>query len=111
MRASLGNLWIDLLSSLWFVPALIVLAAAALAFSLIEVDRNLLDEAGDRGGILFGGTADAARDILSVVAGSLITVVAIAFSVTLVAVQQASSQYSPRLLRNFTSDRGNQVVL
>ncbi len=49
--------------------------------------------------------------MLSTVAGSLITVVATVFSLTIVALQLASSSYSPRLLRNFTSDRGVQVVL
>src|SRR5690606_6921401 len=60
---------------------------------------------------LFGGTADAARGLLSTIAGSLITVATVAFSITIVAVQQAASQYSPRVLRTFTNDRGNQIVL
>jgi uncharacterized membrane protein len=61
--------------------------------------------------ILFSGDADAAQALLSVVAGSLITVTSLVFSLTVLTLQIASSQYSPRLLRNFLQDRGNQVVL
>jgi uncharacterized membrane protein len=38
-------------------------------------------------------------------------VLGVAFSVTVVALQLASSQFGPRLLRQFLRDRGNQVVL
>jgi uncharacterized membrane protein len=55
---------------------------------------------------LFTGSGQAARTLLSVVAGSLINVIAVTFSVTMVAIQQAATQYTPRLLRNFTSDHG-----
>lgn len=61
--------------------------------------------------VVFSGGADAARTVLSVISGSLITVVATVFSLTIVALQLASANYSPRLLRNFTSDRGVQLVL
>ena len=111
MRAVLWNFWEDVSSSLWFVPAVLVFGAVILSYTLLWVDGALLPDLGGSIPGMFGGTPDGAREILSVIAGSLITVVAVAFSVTLVAIQQAASQYSPRLLRNFTSDRGNQVVL
>lgn len=98
------------LDSLWFVPAVLVAIAIALALVLLQVDSQL-ERTGERAWWLFAGNADSARAILSVVAGSLITVIAVAFSVTIIAIQQASTQYSPRILRNFTSDRGNQFVL
>ncbi len=60
---------------------------------------------------IFSGTADAARTILSVIAGSLITVISIAISLTIVALVQASAQWTPRILRQFTASRVNQVVL
>jgi uncharacterized membrane protein len=111
MRAPLWNLWEDVSSSLWFVPTILVAGSVLLSYVLVGMDEALFPNLGDRLPVLFGGSADGARDILTVIAGSLITVVAVAFSVTLVVIQQAASQYSPRLLRNFTSDRGNQVVL
>ena len=60
---------------------------------------------------LFGGGADAARAVLEAVAGSLITVTSLTFSLTVVTLQLASSQFSPRLLRTFSSDRFVQVTL
>ena len=96
--------------SLWFWPAWLVVGSVALALVLLRVDAQF-DGSSRRIWWLFSGNAQSARVVLSVVAGSLITVVAVAFSVTTVAMQQASTQYSPRILRNFTSDRGNQIVL
>ncbi len=61
--------------------------------------------------VVFSGDATAARSVLSTISGSLITVAATVFSLTIVVLQLASSQYSPRLLGNFISDRGVQVVL
>ncbi|MBW3656067.1 MAG: DUF2254 domain-containing protein, partial [Gemmatimonadetes bacterium] len=55
--------------------------------------------------------AEGARGVLSAIAGGLITVTGVAFSVTIVALQLASSQFTPRVLRNFTADRTNRVVL
>ena len=110
MRATLANAWETVRTSLWFVPALLVALAAGLAALALSVDGST-PELGGRRLSLFGGTADAARALLSTIAGSLVTVVALAFSVTLVAIQQASTQYSPRVIRNFMRDPGNQVVL
>lgn len=51
------------------------------------------------------------RAILSAIAGSMVSVATTAFSIMIVALQLASSQFGPRLLRNFMQDTGNQVVL
>ncbi len=110
MRAKLANAWENVQASLWFVPALLVALAAGLAALSLYLDEVMQRRAG-RWSWFFGGTPDAARELLSAIAGSLITVVALAFSVTMVAVQQASSQFSPRVIRNFLRDRGNQIVL
>lgn len=107
-KASLA--WQRAHSSLWFIPSLLVLAALALSTVLLKVDAAL-GRFSEVSWWLFGGTAEGARTVLSVVAGSLITVVAVAFSMTMIALQQASTQFTPRVLRNFTRDRGNQVVL
>lgn len=98
-------------SQFWLIPALIVALSIALALFSVHIDRALLKNADTDVYWLFGGKSDAARSLLSAIATSVISVVAIAFSVTIVAIQQASSQYSPRVLRTFTADRGNQLVL
>lgn len=59
----------------------------------------------------FGGDADAARSLLGAIASSLITVTSLTFSLTVVTLQLASSQFSPRLLRTFTSDLFVQTTL
>jgi uncharacterized membrane protein len=61
--------------------------------------------------LLYGGGTDGARAVLSTIAGSMITTAGVAFSITIVALTLASSQFGSRLLRNFIRDRGNQVVL
>jgi len=110
MSAGLTSVWEDVRSSLYFIPGLLVLGAAGLASGLLVVDAARPDLA-DTTSWLFGGTASAGRTLLSTIATSLITVISIAFSVTMVALQQAASNLTPRVLRTFTRDKGNQVVL
>ncbi|RYZ35956.1 MAG: DUF2254 domain-containing protein [Sphingobacteriales bacterium] len=60
---------------------------------------------------IYSGNPAGARSILSTIAASMITIAGVAFSINLVTLTLASSQYGPRLLRNFIKDLGNQVVL
>jgi uncharacterized membrane protein len=90
---------------------LIVLAAIGLAFGLIEAGSLVSSETLAEWPRLFGAGAEGSRSMLEAIAGSAITVAGVAFSITVVALTLASSQYSPRILRNFMSDRSNQVVL
>lgn len=59
----------------------------------------------------FPGSASQARDLLLAFTGTVVTVIALVLGLSVVALQMASTQYSPRLLRNFLRDRTNQVVL
>ncbi|HEV2149116.1 MAG TPA: DUF2254 domain-containing protein [Longimicrobiaceae bacterium] len=111
MRAWFKNLWSAVRDSLWFLPGVFTLVAAALAAALMALERQGRLWSGEEPGWLYQGGAEGARAVLNVITGSLITVTGVVFSVVIVAVQLASSQYTPRVLRNFTSDRGNQVVL
>jgi uncharacterized membrane protein len=93
-------------TQLWPIPALGVLAAAGLGVWLPAIDARVTDSFPDAlTGYLFSGGPEAARTVLSVIAGSLITVTSLTFSLTVVTLQLASSQFSPRLLRTFTRDR------
>ncbi len=107
----LKQLWSSLRSSLWFVPGLIVLGSIAVAFALIEVDSRVSREMLIKYPRLFGAGADGSRGMLTAIGGSMMTVAGVTFSLTLAALAQASSQYTPRILRNFMGDRANQVVL
>ena len=107
----LKQLWANLRSSLWFVPVLIVVGCVSLAVGLIEVDGRLNRELLAEYPRIFGAGADGSRGMLTAIAGSMITVAGLTFSLTLLAMAQASSQYTSRILRNFMRDRRNQFVL
>ena len=111
MRSKIHNLWEDLRTRLWFIPTVLVLCAGVVSSVLIEVDVALIRQRNPIIPWLFSGTADAARTMLSVIAGSLITVISVAFSITIVALGQVSAQYGPRVLGQLTAHRGNQIVL
>lgn len=111
MRGRLQNLRENVSTSLWFVPSVLIVLALILSTILIEVDVALSTRRSPLIPWLFSGTADAARTLLSVISGSLITVISIAFSITILALQQASAQFTPRVLRQFTANRSNQMVL
>ena len=112
MRERLRSTWDDLADSLWLVPAVFTCLAAALALGLVALDQRVtLDDRASGSPWLFGGGAEGARGVLTAIAGTMIGVAGTVFSITIVALQLASSQFTPRVLRHFTGDRGNQVVL
>jgi uncharacterized membrane protein len=105
--------WRDeaLRTNLWLIPAI----ASVLAVGLFAVTLTI-DEAAFHGELrlpswVISGSPDAARQILSSLAGSLITVVGVVFSVVIVALTLASQQFGPRMLRQFIRDRGSQLTL
>lgn len=108
---TLRNLFEALRSSLWFIPMLLLSGAVALAVGLVEVDSNISRERLTDWPRLFGAGAEGSRGLLSAIAGSMITVAGVTFSITVVALALASGQYTSRILRNFIRDRANQVVL
>jgi len=108
---TLKSLWRNLRTSFWFVPSLIIGAGIALAVALIEVDSTRNGQWLAHWPRLFGASAAGARVMLSTIAGSMMTVVGVTFSMTLVTLALASSQYTSRILRNFIGDRITQVVL
>ena len=107
----LKRLWSNLRTSFWFVPSLIVAVSILLAVALIEADSTGSEQWLARWPRLFGAGAEGARGMLSTIAGSMMTVVGVTFSMTLVTLALASSQYTSRILRNFMRDRVTQVVL
>jgi uncharacterized membrane protein len=110
-NARLGTVWDSLRSSYWFVPGLMAASAIALAFVMVTLDQTSNSGPIENLGWIYTGGPDGARTVLSTIAGSMITVAGTAFSIVIVALQLASSQFGPRMLRNFMQDTGNQVVL
>lgn len=111
MRERLLLFWDAVRSSYWFVPALMMAGGVALAVALVALDGHV--DADSLRGIwwVFGGGAEGARTLLSSVAGSIITVAGVTFSITISVLSSTSSQFGPRLLRGFLRDTGNQTVL
>lgn len=109
-NVKLSKLWDTLRSSYWFLPGLMALAGMLLAFAMLALDQAEAIQTGELSWIYRGGP-EGARALLSAVAGSMVTVAATAFSITIVALQLAASNFGPRLLRNFMQDTGNQIVL
>ncbi|MBA4147741.1 MAG: DUF2254 domain-containing protein [Verrucomicrobia bacterium] len=107
----LRKLWISLRSSLWFIPSIMVILASGLALLLIDVDTRVEADLAEKWPRIFGVGAEGARGILEAIAGSMITVTGVVFSVVIVALSLASNQYTPRILRNFMRDKGTQIVL
>jgi uncharacterized membrane protein len=94
---------------LWFIPAIGVIAAGILAWALVAIDRSLADDVD--GFFIFGGGPESARAILSTISAAMLTFTGLVFSITMLVLQLASSQLSPRVTRTFLRDRANQVVL
>jgi len=103
--------WGDLRSSFWFMPFLMVAGSIAFAVVLIEVDSAGSDRWMSQWPRIFGIGAEGARQMLSTLAGSMMTVMGITFSMTLLALVLASSQYTSRILRNFMRSRVTQFTL
>lgn len=112
MTARIRKILSDLGEAFWLVPAALVAAGVVLALILVAIDRE--------GGLptwlptgiwIYDGGATGARTLLGAVAGSTIGVAGTVFTITIAALSLAAGQMGPRLLRNFTRDRGNQVTL
>ncbi len=107
----LRQLFNDAQSSFWFVPSLAVVDGIVVALALIEADAVWGDRWLALWPRLFGTGAEGARQMLSTVAGSMMSLMGITFSMTLVALALASSQYTSRILRNFMKNRATQTTL
>lgn len=104
-------LWQGLTGSFWFVPMFIILFSIVLATVLILVDRTVDIQSIEYLNSILTESADSARSVLSTISGAMIGVAGTVFSITLVALTLASSQFGSRLLKNFMHERLNQVVL
>jgi uncharacterized membrane protein len=95
-------------SSLWFVPVVCVLAGSALSFGTIAVDRTsgygLVPDAAT-------GGPDAAIAILTTVATSMVTLTALVLTITMVVVQLAMGQFSPRIVQTILRDKPSQIAI
>jgi uncharacterized membrane protein len=103
--------WNEIKASFWFVPVLILLLSILLAIGFVYLDSLLELSKGDTNYFFIVNSTSSARAILSTISGAMIGVAGTVFSVTLVALTLASSQFGPRLIKNFMYIRINQLVL
>lgn len=99
--------WQRLWRPFWVLPMVIVFAATTAGIVLPELDRSLAGSVP----YVFGGGPDGARSVLGTIAGAMISVTGLVFSITMVVLQLASSQYTPRVLRDFLGNRVSQATL
>lgn len=111
MRTFLLYHWEAARTSYWFLPAMLSVAAVLLAQSTLAVDEAVHANSHWVVSWAYSGGPEGARAVLSTIAGSMITVAGVVFSITIVALSLASAQFGPRLLRNFIRDAANQFVL
>ncbi len=102
----------DLAEVFWLLPGLMVLAGIVAALLIVQLDRDgWVPQWLITSPFLYSGGGTGARTLLGAVASSTIGVAGTVFSITIAALSLAAGQMGPRLLRNFTRDRGNQFTL
>lgn len=94
--------------SLWFAPGLMTAVAIAMLVLLLRLDSTFQQVPEP---LRFSGGPEVARDVASTIAGAIMGFIGVVFSITIVALQLASSQFSPRALRGFLRDRVTKATL
>ena len=96
-------------TSIWLIPACLCLMCMLLAVAMIWLDRRVLP--GESAHALFVMSEASARQLFGVIAGSVISVGGVTFSVTMVALTLTSGQYGPKVLRHFLEGRDSKLSL
>ena len=101
----------SLRATYWFIPTLMAFAAILLSFLTLALDAWVGQGWRTDSVWVYTYKPEGARAVLSTVAGSMITVAGVTFSMTIAAVSYAAGSIGPRLMSNFMRDRGNQITL
>ncbi|WP_018948444.1 DUF2254 domain-containing protein [Thioalkalivibrio sp. ALMg11] len=109
MLSRLYNLWATLRTGFWFVPTLMAVGAVGLAVIALNLDAGLPEEEARKFWLHSGGPEDA-RNLLSTVFSSMVTMATLVISITMVVLTLAASQLGPRLVGNFMGDLRTQIV-
>src|SRR5918994_5830740 len=104
----IGRVASYLRSSLWFLPILTVLAGAGLSFGSIALDRRFNYQVVPSS---ITGGPDAAAEILSSIAASMMGLTALVLTITMVVVQLAMGQFSPRIVQRILQDKPSQLAI
>ncbi len=101
----------ELLTTYWFVPLLMAICAALLAGFFFWLDGQIAGRSIANHVLLYRATSAEIHDLLRNIVSSGLGLMGILFSVTLVPLSIAASQFGWIVLRFFFRDRGIQVVL
>ena len=94
------------------IPSLVIIAFLALASIMFILDETRIATKGPDAEAIWGGLfgdAQATRDFLGVIAGSIITVTSITLSLLLIAVQQGAASLTSLVFDQFLRRRTNQL--
>ena len=112
LKKKLVNLYQSLYNSIAFYPMIISFLFTVIAIVLINIDSNpVVKWIDDIAPILIIKHAESARSLLSVIIGGIISLTVFSFSMVMLTLSQASSNFSPRILPGLVSERKNQLVL
>lgn len=116
IRSRVKKTWYTIRSSYWFIPGLMIIGAVPLALGLAYLDAQYAVEAVTETlppplRWLLSTSSVSARAILQTIAGGMLSVATLSYSMTLVVLTLASSQYGLRILQLFVEDRANSLVL
>jgi uncharacterized membrane protein len=104
----LRKLTVSVGSSLWFVPVLCVLAGAAVSFGTLALDRAFDYQAIPE---TLVGRPTSATAILNTIAASMVSLAALVLTITMVVVQLAMGQFSPRIVQRILRDKPSQLAI
>lgn len=107
----LKQFWIDTKTSFWFIPTILNIFLIGLALLVIRLDHYLAPQIDTYKFPFLAFEQEEVRTFLSTIAGSMITLAGVVFSITILVLAQTASQYTPLILRNFMRKRTNQFVL
>ena len=110
MYTRLQNIWENFRSSFWFTPSILMLLAATGSLAMVLLDYKV-DKSLVRSSPIFKMSPAAARSILSSIVGAMISATGVVFSMTIVALSLASSQFGSRLVRTFRTRRSTHFTL
>lgn len=111
MKTRLRKIIDSLRSSYWFVPVLMMVLAFGLWGVTSSIDRLLSRHDALPIHWLYYDEVGALRTLVLTITGTTVGVIGVVYSITMIPLTIAASQFGPRLLRNFLRDRGTQVTL
>ncbi|MBD8876611.1 DUF2254 domain-containing protein [Roseibium polysiphoniae] len=94
-----------------FIPVLLALSGAIMALIAIWADRSGVIEPGSALSSFLDISTDGARSVLSTIAGAMMSVISLVYSLTLVVFTLAAGNIGPRLLETFANNRVNQITI